>query len=60
MVLASCSSRVRADDFFAAVSDAAVSVRRPLREMERTGHALDHPIGFPEGAYLKCLFAVAP
>lgn len=60
VVLASCSSRVSADDFFAAVTNAAAEVRRPLHEIERTGHALDHPIGFPEGAYLKCLFAVAP
>ena len=33
---------------------------RPLPEIERTGHVLDHPIAFPEGAYLKCLFASAP
>lgn len=60
VVLASCSSRVAESDFFATVNQAAVAVRRPLREIERTGHALDHPVGFPEGAYLKCLFAVAP
>lgn len=60
VVLASCSSRVSANDFFATVTRAAVEAERPLRELERTGHALDHPIGFPEGAYLKCLFAVAP
>jgi hypothetical protein len=28
-------------------------------ELARTGHALDHPISYPEGAYLKCLFAKA-
>lgn len=60
VVLASCSSRVSAEDFFAAVTNAAAEARRPLREIERTGHALDHPIRFPEGGYLKCLFAVAP
>ena len=60
LVAASCSSRVSADDFFWTVHDAARSAGRPLQELERTGHALDHPIGFPEGAYLKCLFAVAP
>jgi len=60
MVLASCSSRVSAPSFFDAVQTAAAQAGRPLRELERTGHALDHPIGFPEGAYLKCMFAVAP
>jgi len=30
-----------------------------IDEIERTGHAIDHPIGFEEGAYLKCLFATA-
>jgi 23S rRNA (cytosine1962-C5)-methyltransferase len=60
LVMASCSSRVSADEFFAAVHRAAVQAGRPLREIERTGHPLDHPIGFKEGAYLKCLFATAP
>jgi 23S rRNA G2069 N7-methylase RlmK/C1962 C5-methylase RlmI len=41
------------------VTEAARAARRPLRELERTGHALDHPVRFPEAAYLKCLFAVA-
>lgn len=27
-----------------------------LVELERTEHAVDHPIGFPEGAYLKALY----
>ena len=60
LVMASCSSRVSTPDFFAAVSRAAVLAGRPLRETERTGHAIDHPVLFPEGAYLKCLFATAP
>lgn len=60
LVQASCSSRVDADTFFATVRRAAARAGRPLREIERSGHALDHPIAFKEGAYLKCLFAVAP
>ena len=59
LVSASCSSRVESDAFFAAVHRAAREAGRPLEEIERTGHALDHPIGFAEGAYLKCLFARA-
>jgi 23S rRNA (cytosine1962-C5)-methyltransferase len=57
LVQASCSSRVSDEAFFGAVHQAAYQAGRPLTEIERTFHALDHPIGFPEGKYLKCLFA---
>ncbi|KAA3662169.1 MAG: class I SAM-dependent rRNA methyltransferase [Chloroflexi bacterium] len=60
LVMASCSSRVTADRFFAMVHEMAVGEKRPLIEQERTGHAIDHPIRYKEAAYLKCLFAVAP
>lgn len=60
LVASSCSSRVTADQFYATVLQSAVDGKRSLQEIIRTGHALDHPIGFPEGAYLKTLFAVAP
>ena len=57
LVMASCSSRVPADEFFALVHNTAMRAGRPLYEFERSQHALDHPITFREGAYLKCLFA---
>jgi len=57
LVQASCSSRVDNDSFFASIHRSANEAGRRLTEVERTGHALDHPIGFKEGAYLKCLFA---
>jgi 23S rRNA (cytosine1962-C5)-methyltransferase len=60
LVMASCSSRINGGQFFGLVHRVAREVKRPLREIERTGHALDHPISFPEGAYLKCLFATVP
>jgi 23S rRNA (cytosine1962-C5)-methyltransferase len=60
LVQASCSSRVDAETFFDMVHGAARRAGRPLRELERTGHPLDHPVTFDEGAYLKCLFATAP
>ncbi|MCP4420052.1 MAG: class I SAM-dependent rRNA methyltransferase [Chloroflexi bacterium] len=60
LVMASCSSRVSASQFFGMVHKVAREGERPLQEIERTSHALDHPIGFPEGAYLKCLFATVP
>jgi 23S rRNA (cytosine1962-C5)-methyltransferase len=59
LVQASCSSRVDADRFFDTVHRSAKEAGRPLREIERTAHALDHPITFKEGVYLKCLFAAA-
>ena len=52
LVMASCSSRVSADVFFNAIEKG-----RPLDTIQQTSHAIDHPISFPEGAYLKCLFA---
>jgi 23S rRNA (cytosine1962-C5)-methyltransferase len=57
--MASCSSHVDAATFFDLVQATAREAGRPLQEIERTGHPLDHPIGFKEGAYLKCLFATA-
>ncbi len=59
LVQASCSSQVDAATFFRTVHDAARQAGRPLHELERSGHALDHPVGFRQGAYLKCLFARA-
>ena len=57
LVQASCSSRVGADDFFADVLAGAAGAGCRLEEIRRTGHAVDHPVGFPQGAYLKALFA---
>jgi 23S rRNA (cytosine1962-C5)-methyltransferase len=59
LVMSSCSSRVSADAFFEIIHTAADRRNRPLREIARTGHPIDHPVGFPQGAYLKCLFASA-
>ena len=50
----------RPPDFFTTVHRVAAGAGRPLAEIGRTGHVIDHPIRFPEGAYLKCLFATAP
>ena len=59
LVQASCSSRINAETFFDAIHQSARETNRRLIEIERTGHALDHPIGFEEGAYLKCLYVAA-
>jgi 23S rRNA (cytosine1962-C5)-methyltransferase len=60
LVMASCSARVSSADFFGLIHRTAREAGRPLDEHERTEHPGDHPVGFPQGAYLKCLFATAP
>jgi 23S rRNA (cytosine1962-C5)-methyltransferase len=54
LVLASCSSRVVANDFFDINEDVLESGKRRFKTELQTYHDTDHPIGFPEGAYLKC------
>lgn len=57
VAMASCTARVTAEQFFGTVLQTAERAGYSLEEIARTGHGLDHPIGFAEGAYLKCLFA---
>lgn len=57
LVAASCSSRITADRFGRLVQDTVTEARRTVRVLQQTGHPPDHPVGFPEGAYLKCIFA---
>jgi len=59
IVLASCSAPVTPDEFARAVTTAARDAGRPLRGVERTGHALDHPTDFAPSRYLEALFARA-
>jgi 23S rRNA (cytosine1962-C5)-methyltransferase len=60
LVAASCTSRIGPEQFRGTVCSAAAAERRRLELLRQTGHALDHPIGFPEGAYLKCVFCSLP
>ena len=57
LLMASCSSRITAEMFDNLVTKSASSAGYELEIFERTGHALDHPIGFPEAEYLKAVFA---
>jgi 23S rRNA (cytosine1962-C5)-methyltransferase len=57
LVQASCSSRVTPEDFEATVVHAADAAGVRLTDVTRTGQPVDHPIGFPQGGYLKALFA---
>ena len=54
LVLASCSSRVLAQDFFDINSKSLSTSNRKYEEILNTRHDIDHPVMFPEGAYLKC------
>jgi 23S rRNA (cytosine1962-C5)-methyltransferase len=56
LVSASCSARVSADEFFSSVKQAIIKSKKKTKETARTLHAIDHPIGFNEGAYLKCVY----
>ena len=54
LVLASCSSRVSAQAFYDINEQTLKGVGRTYSVLNKTQHDIDHPIGFPEGAYLKC------
>lgn len=54
LVMASCTARLPAADFFDLVEQTLKQSGRPFSIQEKTYHDSDHPIGFPEGAYLKC------
>lgn len=56
LLMASCSSRVSADDFFEVVLENLNASGRPFEEMERCYHDIDHPIRFPEAMYLKAAY----
>jgi 23S rRNA (cytosine1962-C5)-methyltransferase len=56
LVMASCSSRIKSDVFFNLVVNTANREDYGLEIIEKTSHAIDHPIGFPEAQYLKAIF----
>ena len=60
LMQASCSSRVTPEAFFETVEAAAVAAGRPLSLIRRTGHDIDHPVGFAHGEYLKAGFWSVP
>jgi 23S rRNA (cytosine1962-C5)-methyltransferase len=60
LMQASCSSRVTPALFFETVEAAANAAGRTLSSIMRTGHDVDHPVGFPQGEYLKAGFWSVP
>ena len=56
LVASSCSAHVTAEEFFGAVRRAAGAIAGGFKELETTGQPADHPAGFPEARYLKCVY----
>ncbi|MDC7998339.1 class I SAM-dependent rRNA methyltransferase [Gilvibacter sediminis] len=54
LVMASCSSRISSQAFFDLVADTLAQKEVRYKLWKQTTHDLDHPIGFEQGAYLKC------
>ena len=54
LVLASCSSRVSDQTFFDINNHVLTLTKRAFDCILKTGHDIDHPVRFLEGAYLKC------
>jgi 23S rRNA (cytosine1962-C5)-methyltransferase len=56
LLTASCSSQVRAEEFYRAVDLGIRATGRSYQKILKTGHPLDHPVTFKEGAYLKAIY----
>ena len=56
LVLASCSSRVLVEVFYDINNEALNATKRRFKVLLKTQHDSDHPISFPEGAYLKTAY----
>lgn len=55
LLAASCSAHVSETEFFGAVLKAARKSGGRVETLWTAGHAADHPVTFPEAAYLKAL-----
>jgi 23S rRNA (cytosine1962-C5)-methyltransferase len=53
---ASCSAPINAREFYRAVDYGIKSAGKTYNYIQKTGHAVDHPVTFREGAYLKAVF----
>lgn len=56
LVLASCSSRILAQEFYKINEEVLKGQERVFKNHLKTRHDVDHPITFPEGAYLKSAY----
>ena len=53
---ASCSAPINAREFYRAVDYGIKSAGKKYNYILKTGNAVDHPVTFKEGAYLKAVF----
>lgn len=53
----SCSSRVSAPEFVGTVREGVAESGNRLEDVVQYGPGIDHPVGFPQGAYLKSVTA---
>jgi 23S rRNA (cytosine1962-C5)-methyltransferase len=53
---ASCSRQISADEFFSEVISGVRSAGKNYEEIDRTGHAMDHPVTFKGAEYLKGIY----
>lgn len=58
LLLASCSSRIEKEEFMQLHKEVFHRMNLRYKVLKTTEHAIDHPIGFPEGAYLKSAYYV--
>jgi len=58
-ISSSCSARISQEDFFQVLRRAAIGAGVQMRQLHYTLQPPDHPVdlAFPEGRYLKCVFA---
>lgn len=56
LILGSCSSRIRLEDFTEAHQKAGVANSKGWKHLHTTLHDEDHPVTFPESNYLKTIF----
>ena len=56
LLAASCSAQVGANEFYRAVDLGIRATGRSYQKLLKTGHPLDHPVTFKEGAYLKAIY----
>ena len=55
LMQASCTSRIDTEMLTQSVLGAAERAGHPVDVLDVSGHDLDHPVGFPEGSYLKAV-----
>ncbi len=56
LVMASCSSRVKASIFYKLIEKTLLNAGKDFTCLKQTQHDIDHPILIPEAAYLKCAY----